>query len=109
MWGGVDNGEGYAFVGTGSKWEISASSSRFCCQPKTAPTSVRKYSRDFPGGPMVKTPPSNAGGTGSVPGRGAKILYGSWSKKGKQKQHCNKFNKKLLNGQHQRKSLKKIP
>ena len=29
---------------------------------------------------MVKTSPSNAGGTGSVPDRGAKILHGSWSK-----------------------------
>ena len=27
---------------------------------------------DFPGGPVVKTSPSNAEGTGSIPGRGAK-------------------------------------
>ena len=33
-----------------------------------------KYWRgDFPGGPVVKTSPSNAGGAGSIPGRGAKI------------------------------------
>ena len=31
--------------------------------------------RDFPGGPVVKTLPSNAGGTGSTPGRGAKIPH----------------------------------
>ena len=30
-------------------------------------------SGDFPGNPVVKTLPSNAGGTGSIPGQGAKI------------------------------------
>ena len=29
--------------------------------------------RDFPGGPVVKNPPSNAGDTGSIAGRGTKI------------------------------------
>ena len=28
---------------------------------------------DFPGGPVVKNLPSNAGDTGSIPGRGTKI------------------------------------
>ena len=28
---------------------------------------------DFPGGPVVKNPPSNAGDAGSIPGRGAKV------------------------------------
>ena len=32
---------------------------------------------DFPGGPVVKNPPSNAGGTGSIPGRGAEIPHAS--------------------------------
>ena len=32
-----------------------------------------KQHRDFPGGPVVKTSPSKAGGAGSIPGRGAKI------------------------------------
>ena len=27
----------------------------------------------FPGGPVVKTPPSTAGGMGSIPGQGTKI------------------------------------
>ena len=36
-----------------------------------------KHSRDFPGGPVVKTSPSNAGGAGSIPGRGAKIPHAS--------------------------------
>ena len=29
-----------------------------------------KYSRDFPGGTVVKNPPANAGDTGSSPGPG---------------------------------------
>ena len=32
-----------------------------------------KKTWDFPGGPGVKNPPSNAGDTGSIPGRGTKI------------------------------------
>ena len=31
--------------------------------------------RDFPGGPVDKNPPSNAGDTGSIPGRGTKIPH----------------------------------
>ena len=30
---------------------------------------------DIPGGPVVKTPPSNAGGVGSIPGRGTKVIH----------------------------------
>ena len=30
---------------------------------------------DFPGGPVVKNPPSNAGDVGSIPGWGAKIPH----------------------------------
>ena len=30
---------------------------------------------DFPGSPVVKTSPSNAGGVGSIPGQGAKIPH----------------------------------
>ena len=32
-------------------------------------------SRDFPGGPVVKNPPSNAGDGDSIPGRGTKIPH----------------------------------
>ena len=32
----------------------------------------------FPGGPVVKMLPFNAGGTGSVPGWGAKIPHALW-------------------------------
>ena len=63
--------------------------------------------RDFPGGPVVKTSPSTAGGTGSIPGWRATIAHASWPEKSqniKQKQYCNKFNKDFKNGLHQRKS-----
>ena len=33
------------------------------------------YDRDFPGGLVVKNPPSNAGDAGSIPGRGTKITH----------------------------------
>ena len=66
--------------------------------------------REFPGGPVVKTSPSNARGAGSIPGRGAKIPHAFQPKNQniKQKQYCNKFNKDVKNGAHQKKkSLKK--
>ena len=31
--------------------------------------------RDFPGGPVVKNPPSNAGDAGSIPGRATKLPH----------------------------------
>ena len=51
--------------------------------------------RDFPGGPVVETLPSNAGVVGSVPGQGAKIPHASQPKSQniQQKQYCKKFNK----------------
>ena len=62
----------------------------------------RKAFRDFPGGPVVKTLPSNINGVGSIPGWGAKISQASWPKNQniKQKQSCNKFNKDFKNGPH---------
>ena len=33
---------------------------------------MKEQWRDFPGGPVVKTPPSNAGDVGSIPGQGTK-------------------------------------
>ena len=58
--------------------------------------------RDFPGGPVVKTSPSNAEGAGSIRGRGAKIPHSSQPKNQnrKQKQYCNKFNKAFKKGPH---------
>ena len=38
------------------------------------------YSRDLPGGPVLMTLPSNAGGAGSILGRGAKIPHASQPK-----------------------------
>ena len=60
------------------------------------------YYRDFPGGPVVKTSPSNAGVAGSIPGWGAKIPHASGPKNQniKQKQYCNKFNKGFKSGPH---------
>ena len=52
------------------------------------------HKADFPCGPVVKTSPSNAGNTGSIPGWGAKIPHASWPQNQNitQKQYCNKFN-----------------
>ena len=55
--------------------------------------SIRTW--DFPGGPVVRTLPSSAGGAGSIPGRGAKIPHALRPKDQniEQKRCCNKFNK----------------
>ena len=62
----------------------------------------------FPGGPATKTLPPSAKGAGSIPGQGVKIPHalGPQNRDIKQKQYCNKFNKDLKNGPHQ-KILKK--
>ena len=66
---------------------------------------IRDRHRDFPGGPVVETLPSNAGGVGLIPGRGTKIPHASGPKNQniKQKQYCNKFNKDFKNGTNQKK------
>ena len=53
--------------------------------------------RDFPGGPLVKTSPSNAMCVGLILRQGAKIPHDSQPKNKniKQKQYCNKFNEDL--------------
>ena len=63
-------------------------------------------SEDFPGGPVVKILPPNAG---SSPGQGAKITHASWPKNQnvKLKQQCNKFNRDFKNGLHQNKNKQK--
>ena len=40
---------------------------------RTQHLNKNKLSRDFPGGPVVKNPPANAGDMGSIPGLGIKI------------------------------------
>ena len=58
---------------------------------------IKVLHKDFPGGPVVGTSPSNAERAGSIPGQGNKIPHASWQNKIKQnikqKQYCNKFNK----------------
>ena len=51
---------------------------------------------------MVKTSPSNAGATGSIPGQRAKIPHALRPKHQniKEKEYCNKFNKGFKNGPH---------
>ena len=63
---------------------------------------------DFPGGPVVRTLPSNAGSVGSTPGQGTKIPHASGlrNQNTKQKCYCNTFKKDFKNGPHQ-KILKK--
>ena len=42
--------------------------------------SGKKQTRDFPGGPVVKTLPSNAGDVGSIPGQRTRVPHamGVW-------------------------------
>ena len=39
---------------------------------------LKFWCEDFPDGPVVKNPPSNAGDTGLVPGWGMKIPQATW-------------------------------
>ena len=57
---------------------------------------------------MVKTSPSSAGGSGSIPDWQAKIpcALRPKSRNIKQRQYCNKFNKDYKYGPHQRKKKK---
>ena len=64
---------------------------------------------DFPGGPVVETPPSNAGGEGSIPGRVRSLVEelrshmsrGQKSKTGNRNNTVTKFNKDFKSGPHQ--------
>ena len=69
---------------------------------------VKAADKNFPGGPVVKIPPSNAGSAGSSPGWGAKIPYAFWPKNQniKQKLYCNKFSEDFKNGPCQKKKKK---
>ena len=42
-------------------------------EPKRKENEQKRQQRDFPGGPVVKNPPTNAGDAGSIPGQGTKI------------------------------------
>jgi len=56
----------------------------------------KEISQDFPGGPVVKTPPSDTGAADSIPGQGSKLPHalGPEIQNIKQKPYCNKFNKR---------------
>ena len=57
---------------------------------------LKHETRDFPGGPVVKTSSSNAGASGSIPDWEAKVPHASWPKNQnikQQKEYCSKFNK----------------
>lgn len=76
---------------------------------KPLPITLHCDNKRDPGGPVVRTSPSNVGGAGSMPGQEAKIptcLVAPKPKKNiKQKQCCHKFNKDLKNGSHQKKFI----
>ena len=61
--------------------------------------------KNFPGGPVVKIPSSNAGSADSSPCWGAKIPYAFWPKNQniKQKLYCNKYSEDFKNGPRQKK------
>ena len=65
---------------------------------------------DSPGGPVVKTSPSNAGSVGSIPDRGVKIPHALRLnyQNINQKPYHNKLNKDRKNGPHEKKIFKKI-
>ena len=61
---------------------------------------------------MVKTSPSDAEGTGLIPGQGTKIPHALWPRNKqtkspiKQRPFHKKFNNDFKNGPHQKKSFK---
>ena len=63
---------------------------------------IKDEERDFPGGPVVKTLPSNAGSTGLLPGQGAKILQASHPKNQKHRSNIVTNSVKTQNGAHQK-------
>ena len=63
----------------GNKARISTLIIQHSAGNSTQCSKIRKEG-DFPGSPVVKTSPSNAGGVGSIPGWGAKIPHGLWPK-----------------------------
>ena len=70
-------------------------------------TALETVSRDFPGGPVVKTPHYNAVGTGSIPGQGTKISQCHSQKTNKQTKKKTRSNIitnsiKTLNGPYQK-------
>ena len=69
----VRNGSRRVLVRT-ALGRVQTGKSLACCW-KDGKTVSRRKQRDFPGGPVVKTSPSNIGGAGLIPGREAKIPH----------------------------------
>ena len=49
----------------------------------------KKNNRVFPGGPVVKDLPPNAGDEGLIPGQGTKISHAKWQEQQQQKDVLN--------------------
>ena len=67
--------------------------------PKSLHPETEKETRhleDFPGGPVVKNLPSNAGDIGSIPGRGTKIPHAVGQLTARETQHSKKKKKRHL-------------
>ena len=92
-------------LGSPGEWEWIAPSATL--DYTWTPSEPRTW--NFPGSPVVKTSPSNAGSASLIPGQRTKIPYASQPKKQsvKEKDYCNKFNKDFKNGPHQKISFKK--
>ena len=64
-----------------SPWNTLMNTQRYCWPATWAsPNPVKlthktNHHKDFPGGPVVKNPPSHAGDSGSIPGQGTKIPH----------------------------------
>ena len=55
------------------------------CSPRLVRVLLKLLIQDFPGSPVVKTLPSNAGDVGSIPGQGTKVLHAMGCSKKKKK------------------------
>ena len=68
-------------------------------------TGSHKEIRDFPGGPVVKTPYFHCSGHGFVPGWETKILHATWHSHKKKKKRKKEIKNLSLNGYTQIQSM----
>lgn len=73
--GNVDSTEGCVYMEARDAWKISAPSTQFCCEPSTALKLVylKRKTKDYSTGPVVRTQCSHCQAPGSIPGRGTEI------------------------------------
>ena len=69
-----------AFLPRSQHGRHKVNSYRIYAEEKERKDTIILYLMDFPGSPVVKTLPSNAGGAGLIPGQGAKIPHASQPK-----------------------------